>query len=84
MLRLKGATLATMVAVLPSRLQQAIRIISMSGDPRAEDAQTAVTLVMGRLVQLEEALNRVLDDEPDAREHARRALVQGGWWRPPE
>ena len=40
----------------------------MSGDPGAEDAQAAVELVMGRLVQLEEALNRVLDDEPDARD----------------
>ena len=60
---------------LPLRLHRAIRIISMTGDPEAPDAQSAIGEVSARIVLLEEALHAVLCNQEHARDKAWRLLA---------
>jgi hypothetical protein len=60
---------------LPLRLHRAASILARSGDPQADDAQSACSEVAARLVQMEEALIAVLDGAGDSTERVRRVLA---------
>ena len=67
--------MALMTDPLPLRLHRAASILSLTGDPGADDAQAACAETAARLVILEEALLALLSGKKGAMEQARRVLA---------